>query len=51
MAGLQETENLKSAEIRIFCDNDSKGRWKERKQGGWKDTTKYALPIHCDITH
>jgi hypothetical protein len=32
--------NLKRADIRIFCDNDN--RWVARQAGGFADLTKYA---------
>jgi hypothetical protein len=32
--------NLKRADIRIFCDNDN--RWVARQAGGFADLTKYT---------
>ena len=40
MSHLEPTSDLKSSEIRLFCDNDA--RWEERDIGGWKDETKYV---------
>lgn len=39
IAGLNQVDDLKASDIRLFCDNDK--RWgKQRSTGGWYDEKK-----------